>query len=210
MKRLSKTMFHCPWNQGREEPERQDSRGITEKDGAASEVEASPEPTDDRTPAANPAALLADLAGLPAMFITAGAYRDTLDFLTHPDHGICEAGGMLVGPKDHAELITHFIPDRDAQTTAASYSPNVAWLNATLKQFLACGMDAKGLAHRHPSGCSRPSYGDLLHVHSTFGRAKNSGARQFFLPIVCDGRLYPYLVTRDEPERVQIATLIII
>ena len=66
------------------------------------------------------------------------------------------------------------------------------------------------MAHSHPRFCTSPSFGDIEHVRSTFGRAKNAKADMFFLPIVCGDRLYPYLFTRCEPERVQLAQLIII
>ena len=151
-----------------------------------------------------------DLAGVPVMYMTSSAYQETMQFLTSSEHGDNEAGGILIGPRGDDDLITHFVPDRDARTTVASYAPNVVWLNKTLKQYVACDMNCKGLAHKHPPGCTRPSYGDLLHVNSTFGRAKNSGALQFFMPIVCDGHLYPYIITRAEPDRVQLAKLVII
>ena len=151
-----------------------------------------------------------EFARLPTMMMTAAAYKDILSFLTGAEHGDREAGGMLIGPKSHDDLVILFIPDPEARTTMASYTPTVDWLNETLKKFVGCGMNAKGLAHKHPSGCTRPSLGDLAHVQNTFTRAKNAGADHFFLPIVCDGRLYPYVVTRDEPDRVQLAKLIII
>jgi hypothetical protein len=151
-----------------------------------------------------------DLAGVPTMYMTAGAYRDVLDYLTSPEHGDCEAGGMLIGPRDHPFLVTQFIPDPDAETSVATYRPSAEWLNKILKKFVACGSDCKGLAHKHPDGCTQPSYGDLVHVHSTFGRAKNSDAMIFFMPIVCAGRLYPWLITRDEPDRVHLAKLVIV
>ena len=70
-----------------------------------------------------------------------------------------------------------------------------------------------GRARLNPAkigGCTRPSYGDLQHVRSTLARAKNAKTEQFFLPIVCGGQLYPYIVKRDRPNEVGIAKLIII
>lgn len=145
-------------------------------------------------------------AALPVILMTQTAHRDMMEYLTSHDP---EVGGMLAGPQGQ-DLITHFIEDTTARTTGASYSPDAPSLNQVLKKFLACRMDAKGLAHSHPAGCTRPSLGDLAHVQSTFARAKNARADVYFLPIVCEKRLYPYVVTRDEPERVQLAQLVII
>lgn len=143
------------------------------------------------------------LADSPVMLMTCSVYDKIMDYLTSRKP---EAGGMLVGPKDH-DMVTHFVADPTAHVTGVSYTPNAEALNKVLKLFLACEMDAKGMVHSHPAGVTRPSYGDIEHVRSSFGRKKNVTAQQYLLPIVCDKRLYPYLMTRDMPDRVQFAQL---
>lgn len=146
------------------------------------------------------------LASMPVLLITVSAYQAIIDYLTANDP---ERGGMMVGPKD-SHLVTHFIKDDQADTTFVTYTPNASWLNEVLRKFVACGMDAKGMVHSHPPGCTRPSFGDIEHVRNTFARAKNSKAEVFFLPIVCGKRLYPYVFTREEPDRVQLAQVVLV
>jgi hypothetical protein len=143
---------------------------------------------------------------LPPMVFTESAYRGMMNYLTSRPP---ELGGALLGPQGD-ELVTHFVPDLEARTSAASYTPNVAFLGGILQRFMTCGLDCKGIAHSHPLGCTRPSHGDLIHVRSTFARPKNAKALQFLLPIVCGERVYPYIVFRAKRLSVVCAQLVLV
>jgi proteasome lid subunit RPN8/RPN11 len=120
-----------------------------------------------------------------------------------------EAGGMLLGPRG-SPVVTHYVPDRNGQATAASFTLDAAGLNRILRRFLDCDLDAKGLVHSHPRGCSAPSFGDLAYVRKVFGNEKNRDLGEFLLPIVCDGELYPYLIRGSDPGRVLPAQLLLL
>ena len=150
--------------------------------------------------------LFASSVGPSLMHVTQSAYRAIMEYhLSHEP----EVGGMLLGPADD-ELITHFIPDEGATVTRASFTLDAAGLNRVLQQFRGCRMNGKGLVHLHPSGMVRPSYRDVQYVAKTFANPKNQAARQFFLPIVCDGRLHPYVLIRERQLRVLVAELVLI
>src|SRR5437660_541313 len=74
-----------------------------------------------------------------------------------------EAGALLIGPAGHRS-VTHVIPDETGHATAASFTWDHRALNATLAQYTALGLDAKGFLHTHPGHCRRLSEGDLEFV----------------------------------------------
>lgn len=143
---------------------------------------------------------------LPRMVMTQSCYRHILAELTKRPP---EAGGILLGPEDDDDIITHFLLDEYAHTTPTSFTLAAAWLNENLKQYRHCRMNGKGLIHSHPPGCSRPSYGDLAYVRKLLANDRNQKAPAVFLPIVCDGRMYPYVITRRE-EGVSVAHLLLV
>jgi proteasome lid subunit RPN8/RPN11 len=145
-----------------------------------------------------------DLPGLWVMKITQSAYREMLDYLLSRQP---EAAGMLLGPVQDDILVTHFLPDEDGTGTSASFHINAPGLNRTLKRVRPAGLNAKGLAHTHPSGIHQPSHGDLAYLRQLFGLPANADAQQCFMPIVCDRRVYPYVYARG---RIWVAELILV
>jgi proteasome lid subunit RPN8/RPN11 len=142
----------------------------------------------------------------PIMRMTHAAYGAILRELTsrRPEYG-----GMLLGPKD-SDVVTHFVADENGLAGSASFTLDAAGLNRTLREFRQCGLDAKGLVHSHPHGMTRPSAGDLHYVQKALANPRNREARDFHLPIVCNGQLYPYVISRDCPDRVLHAVLILV
>lgn len=143
---------------------------------------------------------------LPAMRMLQSAYSDAMRELTDRRP---ECAGMLLGACE-SDIVTHFVADEHGRATSASFTLDAAWLNRVLREFQRCGINAKGLIHSHPAGVTRPSGGDLRYVARSLGNPKNKDCSEFFLPIVCDRRLYPYVVTREEPGRVLRAELVLL
>ena len=143
---------------------------------------------------------------LPAIRLLQTAYSDAMRVLTSRRP---ECAGMLLGPSD-SDIVTHCVADEHGRATTASFTLDAAWLNRVLREFQRCGINAKGLIHSHPAGVTRPSGGDLRYVARSLGNPKNKDCSEFFLPIVCDRRLYPYVVTREEPGRVLRAELVLL
>ena len=85
-----------------------------------------------------------------------------------------ERGGALLGPRDCA-VITHFLHDEEAETTATTYSPSRA-LNERVKDLeRRTALEFKGLIHSHPGGLDHPSAQDArelgigLHLNGHMG-----------------------------------------
>ena len=107
-----------------------------------------------------------------------------------------ESGGILLGPRNHS-MVTHFLFDQSAKVTASSYTPDRERLNTYLKGAREFGLDMKGIVHSHPAGVPYPSPPDLEHVLNTFSNPRNSAVSEYLLPIVCEGKFYPYVFTRE-------------
>ena len=143
----------------------------------------------------------------PIMKMTQSAFHKCIQTLTRRQP---EAGGMLLGPEDDDDLVTHFVHDKNGRATPTSFTLDAAGLNRVLRRFKAARMNCKGLIHLHPRSVTRPSHGDLKYVAKSFANPSNDNASQFFLPIVCDEKLYPYVITRDAPGCVLVAQLLLV
>ena len=60
------------------------------------------------------------------------------------------------------------------------------------RPFVGAGLDIKGIAHSHPSGCYEPSEGDKHYLRKLFSRQKNASAGCFYFPIISDGRIFHF------------------
>ena len=80
-----------------------------------------------------------------------------------------ERGGML-GMRFDTGVITHFVHDDDASSTSTTYSPNVEFINATLRKWNADGVRCAGFVHSHPRGATQPSYGDAVYAATLLSR----------------------------------------
>ena len=132
------------------------------------------------------------------MKITQPALRDMLDYLLAREP---ESAGLLLGPTNDDLLITHFVPDRTGRGTSASFELGTDELNDMLKRAKPAGINCKGIGHSHPAGISSPSHGDLIYLQRVFGLPTNADTAQFYMPIVCGGRLYPYVYTQGRVWR---------
>jgi proteasome lid subunit RPN8/RPN11 len=106
-----------------------------------------------------------------------------------------EACGMLLGPKKHASLITHFVRDESGKGSPVSFQIDGERMTKTIKPFITAGLDLKGIVHSHPRGVHRPSGGDLIYLKKLYANernAANSDAAAFYFPILADGRLFHF------------------
>lgn len=138
------------------------------------------------------------------MKITQPAYFDVMTYLLGR---VPEAAGILVGPASDDSLVTRFIPDSEGRGTPVTFELNSVHLNRVLKELKPAGLGCKGLIHSHPAGTPQPSYGDVHYFQTLFGRPANAAATYIYTPIVCDGRLFPYVFTRG---RVFAASLVLV
>ena len=73
-----------------------------------------------------------------------------------------ETGGFL-GTSD-GKNIDHFYFDHTAETSAVTYTPNVAAVNRKLKEWSEAGVRLVGNIHSHPEGHTRPSSADIKYA----------------------------------------------
>ena len=135
------------------------------------------------------------LDDLPPLLMTTTAWLLMMTDLTSRP---VEAGGVLIGPSGH-DAVTHYVPDLTGHATGASFTFDHERINQTLRQYVPLGLDAKGIAHSHPSGCLTPSLGDLDFVFDCFATVSADDVERFYLPIVVGRRLFPYTVFRGNP-----------
>lgn len=155
----------------------------------------------------NPFDDLADLsvAPIPVMQIASTVYMQLMSHLTTRPP---EAGGVLVGPRDH-DAVTHYLPDETGDGTPVSFTFDHIRLNQLLARLEAARLDAKGVVHSHPLGCPMPSRGDLSYVARCFALAEATTLPRFLLPIVCGQLIYPYIVTHDRPWVAQFSQIVL-
>lgn len=73
-----------------------------------------------------------------------------------------ETGGFL-GTSDDKN-IDHFYFDHTAETSAVTYTPNVAAVNRKLREWSEAGVRLVGNIHSHPEGHTRPSSADIKYA----------------------------------------------
>ena len=100
-----------------------------------------------------------------------------------------ETGGFL-GTSD-GKSIDHFYFDHTAETSAATYTPNVAAVNRKLREWSEAGVRLVGNIHSHPEGYTRPSSADIKYAQRIMEALDLS---EFFI-----------LIVQPEHERRQIA-----
>ena len=129
------------------------------------------------------------------MQITQSAYRELMTYLLSREP---EAAGILLGPTLDELLVTHFVPDAKGKGSPTSFELHTPSLNRLLKERKIAGLTCKGLAHTHPLGMPQPSAGDLRYFRKLFSLPTNATATSVLTPIVCGGRLYGYVFSRDQ------------
>ncbi|QDT40345.1 hypothetical protein Pan241w_04010 [Gimesia alba] len=145
----------------------------------------------------------------PILIMIRSVYQQILeDLVEHPFQK--EKAGILLGPTAEDDLVTHYVPDENGHATYSSFTLDAASLNRTLRHRKGVGLNCKGVVHVHPPGALHPSFGDLEYVAKLFANPKNTEATQVMLPIVADGRLYPYQIDASNPREVLVPRLILI
>ena len=142
----------------------------------------------------------------PQLRIACEVYRQVLFDLSYRP---VESGGLLLGPIG-SDAITGFHFDDTALSSGATYTPDHVTLNRLLKErWIPSGIDFKGFAHSHPSGCAWLSAGDLRYIRRLL--LKNDDMDVFAAPIVVAAQyqLCPLVVTRDRPDVAQRAELVL-
>ena len=120
-----------------------------------------------------------------------------------------EAGGLLLGPIGTNE-ITAFYFDAHAECSGARYTPDHVTLNKLLREvWIPSGIDFKGFAHSHPPCCAWLSAGDMRYIKRLL--IKNDDMEVFAAPIVLptEFQVCPFVVTREDPNRAQLAQLVL-
>jgi proteasome lid subunit RPN8/RPN11 len=108
-----------------------------------------------------------------------------------------EAAGILLSLQHDDSLITEFVPDDSGRGTAVSFELDAAKLNRVLKEKKSVGLTCMGIVHSHPAGIIQPSFGDVSYFRKLFATPANGEAQHLFVPIICNGRMYPYVFTHD-------------
>ncbi|MEZ5942899.1 MAG: Mov34/MPN/PAD-1 family protein [Planctomycetaceae bacterium] len=142
------------------------------------------------------------------MLITQGAYTAIMrDLASRPFQR--EQGGILLGPNDTPDLVTHYVKDEwgTGRTTSFTISPD--HLNRIIDSVRSANITCVGLVHSHPPGICQASHGDMQFLHRIFSNPKNGGGR-FLFPIVCNGKLHPYIVDTSDVSRIVTADLLLV
>jgi len=125
--------------------------------------------------------------------ITTSAYNAILKTVASQP---AEQGGVLIGTKEG--VITDFIHDEDAVTTAVTYTINTQFLNPKIKAFTNEGKEFLGILHSHP-GLPRLSHADKQYFQSQF---ENFDRPYFYTPIVFSAKddtydFFPFIFYKD-------------
>jgi proteasome lid subunit RPN8/RPN11 len=108
-----------------------------------------------------------------------------------------EAAGILLSLQHDDSVITEFVPDDSGRGTAVSFELDAVKLNRVLKEKKSVGLTCMGIVHSHPAGVIQPSFGDLVYFRKLFAAPANGEAQHLFVPIICNGRMYPYVFAQD-------------
>lgn len=138
----------------------------------------------------------ADVREEPARFLMPGAVLD--EVLGVLGSIPPEACGLLLGPRSHRSLITHFLRDETGIPSPTMFQIDGEQLTKAISRYVAAGLDVKGIAHSHPSGVHEPSSGDLRYLRKLFGNRKNAAAVEadFYFPIISDGQVFHFAFDR--------------
>lgn len=151
-----------------------------------------------------------DEAARPVMKMTQAAYSLVMSDLSS-DRFYEEEGGILFGPSDTQDLVTHYVKDRHGRSSAASFTVDHKTLNKSIKHRKPASLSCIGIIHSHPHGITRPSGGDIAYLSQLFSDTRNQSGQPYFLfPIVCGRTLYPYVVDTRNPRRILFAELVLI
>jgi proteasome lid subunit RPN8/RPN11 len=138
----------------------------------------------------------------PEMKITGPAHWEIMQYLSSREP---EAACALFGPTNHDALISHVFPDETGIGTPHSFQIGTDALNTFIKRVKTAQLSCHGVVHSHPkNGPYSPSAGDIVYLRKIFAMPKNAAVVQFFMPIYCSGRLYPYVYTQNQIQRAEL------
>src|SRR5689334_1196776 len=92
-----------------------------------------------------------------------------------------ERGGLLFGPRNR-DLITLFVFDDGARTTAVTYTPSADICRRAPEIEARTRLEYKGLVHSHPGSFDRTSGGDKFSAAKALQSNLHLGS--FFMPII--------------------------
>lgn len=141
----------------------------------------------------------------PVLRLTYSAFDSIMQDLTKRPFRR-ERAGILLGPSEDDDLVTHYERDHSGKGTPVSFTLNAVALNQVLLRYKRARMTCLGFAHAHPDGVTKLSGGDLAYVQKLFANPKNN-LFHVHMPVVCNGRMHPYVVTQTG---VHIAELVLI
>lgn len=146
--------------------------------------------------------------GRPMMKMTQAAYTDVMSHLDVEEFEV-EQGGMLIVPDDAPDVVVQYVPDTGAEARHSSLTLDHDGLNKTIRRLRSTGLSCGGLVHLHPPGICRPSGGDVHYLRSLFTHDGNDADYVLF-PIVCNGRLYPWIISGGNSISIHVADLVLV
>lgn len=108
----------------------------------------------------NGALALSSKSSLSIMKVTQEVYEQIRDSIGVKSP---ETGGLLGGDRETG-VVTHFLFDEWAATTAVTYSPDTSVLNHVLSEWNEQGIRLMGFVHSHPGSMGYPSTGDRIYA----------------------------------------------
>ena len=110
-----------------------------------------------------------------------------------------EQGGILMGRRTDG-VITDFVFDEFAETSASTYALNVAYLNPIITEFKNEDKELLGIVHSHPYGCRKLSRPDQEYFGNIL--KKTPDLDYLFTPIVFSAKqeefhIFPYVFYKD-------------
>ena len=143
---------------------------------------------------------------LPVLHVAGEVYGEMLFELSRRP---VESGGLLLGPIG-SNAITGFHFDDSALCSGATYTPDHVTLNRLLKErWIPSGIDFKGFAHSHPSGCAWLSAGDIRYIRRLLSKNDDMDVCAAPIVVAAQYQLCPLVVTRDRPDVAQRAELVL-
>lgn len=118
-----------------------------------------------------------------------------------------EEAGVLFGPAE-TQLGTYWLQDTLGKKTKSSFTLHTPSLNEEIQRMKSFNHELLAVIHAHPDGVWRPSTGDIRYVRDLF--EMNDDVTHFFMPLVVSKQFIPYLLFRDDPDRVVEAPLKIV
>lgn len=103
-----------------------------------------------------------------------------------------ELAGGLFGPLGCDNVVSRYEPF-PATGTSTTFHIDGGRLTAAIQENKRRGLGLLGIVHSHPTYVTRLSWQDVSYAIRLLNNPNNSDSH-FFMPIVCNGEFYPYIV----------------